>query len=263
MLFHAITDPGLVRRNNEDCIYARQSALSPERGVFIVADGVGGQNAGEVASRICCQYIGDNILEWLDTAPLTTGFSDAVKKVLPVVESANQKILEHMQTHPECRGMGSTLTACIFLGRKPDSDLIRCVVVNQGDSVCFAIGKKITRISKEHTVIADLLASGKITPEEAKTHPLRKVITHAMGMNPMPRPDIFKVEVKRHVQILLATDGLLNHIPDDEIFTMVTPHADVKSACESLVSEANRRGGSDNISVIIVRRDDYTPITII
>jgi protein phosphatase len=156
--------------------------------------------------------------------------------------------------------MGSTLTACILLGGKSGSEAVQAMLVNQGDSVCFAIGKRITRLTKEHTLVSELVASGQITLDEAKVHPQRSVITHAMGMDPLPKPDIYKVEVKRQVQILLSTDGLLNHLSDEDIFSMVTSKKDVKSACEELVNEANLRGGADNISVILLRRDDYAKI---
>lgn len=260
MIFHAITDPGRVRTNNEDCIYAKQSVSYRERGVFIVADGVGGQNAGEVASRICCQYVGENVLGWLDSVKQDVSYSDAENIIMPSVNRANDAILRRMESQPECKGMGSTLTACITLGKKPNSDIIQAVILNQGDSVCFAIGKKITRLTREHTLVAELLASGNLTPEEAKTHPQRNMITHAMGMNPLPKPDLFKVEIKKHIQLLLSTDGLLNHLSDEEIFMTVTSHNDLKSACETLLNKANQRGGVDNISVILARRDDYAMI---
>lgn len=226
----------------------------------MVADGVGGLNAGEVASKICCQYVGRKVLTWLDASMSDIRYSEAENVIMKSVRKANDIIINRMRSQPECKGMGSTLTACIFLGKKSGLETVQAMLVNQGDSACYAIGKRITRLTKEHTLVSELVASGQITPEEAKVHPQRNVITHAMGMDPFPEPDIYKVELKKQVQILLSSDGLLNHLSDEEMFSIITSEKDVRSACEALVNEANQRGGADNISVIMIRRDDYDEV---
>lgn len=228
------SDVGTVRSLNEDYV-----GLSEEKNyrLYIVADGMGGHNAGEIASKLAV----DSVKEFVKD-----NFENLRLQVLErAIKYANDKIFSYSILHEECQGMGTTLTACMQI---KDNLLI----ANVGDSGCFGINdNEIVKITKDHSLVQELIDSGTITEEQGRNHPKKNIITRALGTTSSVEVDIFVLNNNKYKKYLLCSDGLSNELTNLDILNTVRSASDLNLVCEKLVSLAKDRGGRDNITVLL------------
>ncbi|MGP8283325.1 MAG: Stp1/IreP family PP2C-type Ser/Thr phosphatase [Desulfomonilaceae bacterium] len=230
-----LTDPGRQRRLNEDSFYVNEDI-----GLFIVADGMGGHNAGEVASSIAITVVSSVIEGGLDSA------KDPVELVRQGISSANETILEKSLNNTAWSEMGTTLLVALFV----DHDL---VIGHVGDSRAYSIGKgRMKQLTQDHTFVAEWLREGRITREQARRHHQRHGLTEALGVMKDVEPEITIWPWAGHQCLLLCSDGLTEMIEDEEILTIIESAGNPQQACANLAAEANQKGGRDNITVILV-----------
>ena len=232
----AATDTGRVRRNNEDSLLA-------DRSVFVVADGMGGHAAGEVASGIATATLAD----------LVTLEGRRAEDVVAALHRANRRILESAAEHPEQSGMGTTV-AGLAVVTADGSD--HWAVFNIGDSrVYHCIDGRLTLVTVDHSEVRELVDAGLITEEEAARHPLRNVVTRSLGTETAPRPDIWVLPPHAGERFVICSDGLSNELDADTIRDLLTSTDDPQQAAEALVAAAVAAGGRDNVSVVVVALD--------
>src|SRR3954452_25305761 len=225
------TDTGLVRDHNED------KYLADER-LFVVADGVGGHKAGEVASQTAV-----DTLQREFTEPTTDGLIDAVK-------TANRTVWDLAESNPDQRGMGTTLTAIALVD---DGDDERLAVVNVGDSRAYLLQHgELEQLTEDHSLVEQLVREGQLTPEEAQVHPQRSIITRALGLDPDVEVDSWELTPYKGDRILLCSDGLTNEVSDDGIASTLRSVSDPQEAANHLVTAARDHGGNDNITCVVV-----------
>jgi protein phosphatase len=235
-----MTDPGRVRVKNEDSI-----ATKPEAGLAVLADGMGGHQAGEVASRIAIEivtrHLTDNFAVDRDQPP--------EQRIAEAIRRANTAILDTARAHAEYAGMGSTVVVALFRGDKLH-------VGHVGDSRLYRLrGEKLEQMTVDHSVVQELVSRGLFTMEEARQSVGKNLVTRALGVDPEVVPDVATLPVEGNDVYLLCSDGLNDVVEDDEIARQIGKAGDnLYTAAFRLVSLANQRGGPDNISVILVRR---------
>jgi protein phosphatase len=230
------TDVGIVRSGNED-----NYLMLPDRAVFIVADGMGGHAAGEVASemavRIVAQELGD--LDGLDVE----GKAERLRRA---IREANAAIFERTLTEHDKRGMGTTATALILSGR-------RYLIGQVGDSRAYLLrDRQLLQLTKDHSYVQEQVDAGVLTPEQARYHPYSNVITRCVGSASEVQPDTLVGDVRDGDVFLLATDGLTGMVDDRRLFRLLSSRATPQRVVEALIAEANGRGGLDNITAIVV-----------
>lgn len=229
-----ISDVGKRRPVNED--YADYHETD-EYKLFIVADGMGGHNAGEIASKLATEIILEYIKDNWDTFKEACILENAIK-------ASNKKVFSVSNKDEEFKGMGTTIAACLIT----ESDIY---VANVGDSACFMLeNQKLIKVTKDHSLVQELLDSGSITEEEASTHPRKNIITRAVGAYEEVMVDIFKLPKVMKNKYLLCSDGLLNEVTNDEIENILNNY-DNEEAAKQLVTLANEREGRDNITVLV------------
>ncbi len=231
--FGSRTDVGCLRDHNEDSL-----AVSPP--LYVVADGMGGHAAGEVASEIAVNTI-------VAAAP---AHADAQGLADAVVE-ANREVIEASHDERGREGMGCTVTAALLEGE-------RLVIAQVGDSRAYLMHKgELQQVTRDHSLMAELIEAGDITPEEARVHPKRSVITRALGSDPLMQPDIYELNVEAGDRLLLCSDGLSTMLTDDRIADTLGRIGDAQRCASQLVNEAIEAGGYDNITVIVVDIDGF------
>jgi protein phosphatase len=242
-----LTDVGLVRKHNEDSFF-----LDTEMGLFIVADGLGGHAAGEVASRIVvkqmAKFIEQTVKQETETLPnYDARLSRNGNRLKGAILSSDRAIMDNIVRHPERDTMGSTVVACLVEGAN-------ATIAHVGDSRAYRIGGDgIGQITRDHSWVAEQIANGIITAEEAKRHPFRNVITQALGNGNDLAIDVHDMKLDASDAILLCSDGLSGMLQDEDIFSIVKQAPDLQVAVRSLVCRAIENGGEDNVSVIILR----------
>jgi serine/threonine protein phosphatase PrpC len=223
----AITDPGRTRRHNEDS-YVIEPPL------FAIADGMGGAQAGEVASRLA-------------TAALKEGQVDAggEQRISDLIQAANRRVYDRSSSDPNTSGMGTTITVALV-----EDDHVAFGHV--GDSRAYLIrDASMEQLTEDHSLVNELLKTGRLSREEAETHPQRSVITRALGTDPDVDVDTFSVRAENGDLFLLCSDGLTDMVSEESILDVVERHRDdIDGALRALVKEANRGGGQDNITVV-------------
>ena len=225
------TDPGRKRRRNEDSF-----VIDPP--LFAVADGMGGAQAGEVASRLAAAAF----REFHDVDDL-----DPEERLAAIIQEANRRIYERAAGDAQVSGMGTTITAALVGG-----DAL--VIGHVGDSRAYRLRSgRFEQLTDDHSLVADLVRSGRLTPEEADAHPQRSVITRALGTDREVDVDTFVVPVEAGDLFLLCSDGLTTMIEDDEIRDLLSATRDLEQAGKGLVKAANKAGGEDNITVVLFR----------
>ncbi|MGL4774152.1 MAG: Stp1/IreP family PP2C-type Ser/Thr phosphatase [Clostridium sp.] len=230
-----ISDIGMVRSLNEDyALYEENS----DYGIYVVADGMGGHNAGEVASKMAAEGIISYIKENYSLADSDNLLKNAILKV-------NEVIFRKSLEREHLSGMGTTVTATFIT-----KDFIQ--VANVGDSCCFGInGDFIEKITKDHSLVQELLDTGGISEEEASKHPKKNIITRAIGTNIIVEVDIFNIPKDKYKSFLLCSDGLANEVSKEEFITVIQEEKNYYDACERLVNLAKYNGGRDNITVLL------------
>lgn len=239
MKTYSVTDIGQKRKTNQDYVYCRQEPLGLLPNLFIVADGMGGHNAGDFASRFAVEEFVRQIGEGEGKTLIRT--------MEAAVDRANRLLIEQAAQRTELKGMGTTFVAATIEGED-------MYVANIGDSRLYLIGQEeIMQITQDHSLVEEMIRRGELRREEARFHPNKNVITRAMGANVDVVPDFFEVRLREGDIILLCSDGLSNMMDDHEIFSVVRQnHEDIEKAGSELLRLANEHGGRDNISIVLV-----------
>jgi PPM family protein phosphatase len=227
------TDTGRQRRANEDSMLARPP-------LFVVADGMGGAQAGEVASRLAVESFQDGLPETLDAEGSLAAYA----------RQANVSIHELSQANAEHAGMGTTLTA-VYVGTE------EVAIAHVGDSRAYCLrGGELLRLTDDHSLVDELIRQGKLTAEEAIEHPQRSVITRALGPEPEVEIDTRSYRARDGDVYLLCSDGLTTMVPDDRLAGILLAHPRLRDAGEALIAAANEAGGRDNITVVLLRVEE-------
>jgi protein phosphatase len=264
-----LTHPGRVRANNEDAFVVGElartlivrhtnfrqpdEAHSSHRGhVFLVADGVGGHAAGEVASRLGTDAVEHFLLNTFRrfTAVPTDGGQQALKELQTALRQADARLFDEVGRHPEWRGMGTTLTLAVASGR-------RLFVAHAGDSRGYLHSAgKLRQLTADHTFAADMVRAGMISRSQQEHHPWRHVVTNLLGgSEPGVRAEVHLLELHPGDVLLLCTDGLTDMVTDEAIAAVLTSEPAPETACRRLIDEANRNGGEDNVTAVVARFD--------
>ncbi|NLK99704.1 MAG: Stp1/IreP family PP2C-type Ser/Thr phosphatase [Clostridiales bacterium] len=235
----SITDIGEKRRINQDYVFCEVNAIGNLPNLFIVADGMGGHNAGDYASRFCVEFITENIRN--------SDIESPIALIEEAIKDTNKQLYEKSKQQIDYEGMGTTLVVATIY----DNDMY---VANIGDSRLYVIGKEIRQITEDHSLVQAMVKTGELDRDEAKAHPNKNIITRALGTNETAQPDFFEVELAEDDIVLMCSDGLTNMLNDETIEQIIKENADdPKIAAETLVKQANENGGKDNITVIIVK----------
>ncbi|WP_430882846.1 Stp1/IreP family PP2C-type Ser/Thr phosphatase [Fusibacter sp. JL216-2] len=236
---YARTHTGKVRTNNEDCYFV--SEKGPK--LFVVADGMGGHNAGEVASRVAVDAVKDFISEQLSGE----ASKDQVEEVLlGSIRHANAKVYELSRSNSDMEGMGTTLTLLLI-----DNDMMFFAHVGDSRAYFFKNGD-LEQITDDHSLVGELVRAGTITEEQARVHPQKNILTNAVGTGLTVKIDLLQRIVESGI-ILLCTDGLTTHVSEEEIIEIMSSEASLEAICNALVDSANEAGGQDNITVVAVK----------
>ena len=240
MKAYSTTDKGKTREINQDYIYAEDGPVGLLPNLYIVADGMGGYNAGDFASRCCVE----TFVEQVKKSQQPTVIS-AMTEALKV---ANATVLQHAKEKEELSGMGTTFVAATVF---PD----RAYVMNVGDSRLYRIGSEIKQVTVDHSYVEEMVRKGEIQRKDARIHPKKNVITRAVGVEEAVEADFYEIEfTAEDVFLLLCTDGLTNMVEDEEIRHIILQHATApQEAVKKLINRANENGGKDNISVIVIQ----------
>ncbi len=236
------TDIGKKRKLNQDYIFSSDEKIGNLSNVFIVADGMGGHAAGDLASKSAVEVITRSIGESFESNP-----SIILRKA---IEAANERVFEVAEANPELEGMGTTVVAATFIGRFLQ-------VANVGDSRLYIIhDREIRQVTVDHSLVEEMVRRGAVTREDSSHHPKKNIITRAVGVKETVDVDLFTEELEDGDMVLLCTDGLTNMVSDERIRMTVAASRDVTEAVIHLVDEANEQGGKDNISVILVQYEE-------
>ncbi|MBE7016770.1 MAG: Stp1/IreP family PP2C-type Ser/Thr phosphatase [Ruminococcaceae bacterium] len=239
-----ITDRGVVRKENQDT-FRYELIAKDEILCAVLCDGMGGAQAGSLASTIASDTFMSHAAYSLDS---TSDASDMQRILVEAVNYANIKVYDRSFADFSCMGMGCTLVAVLINSK-------RCLIANVGDSRAYLINKaNIQQISRDHSLVEELLAKGKIKPEQVKNHPQKNIITRAIGVEASVKCDVFDIKFTAGSRILLCSDGLSNVLSDKEILTISQENPDVESACKQMLNLALRRGAPDNVTVFIAQR---------
>lgn len=238
MRYFALTDIGRSRAENQDYVYASGDGVGILPNIFIVADGMGGHNAGDYASRMAVSVALQEMECSAEKKPVAI-LNQAIKR-------ANRVLFKEAEADPAKRGMGTTFVAATISDKK-------LYVANVGDSRLYiANDNTICQITRDHSLVQEMMQSGTLGRFDPKRHPKRNAITRAIGAEEDVNIDFFEVANNNFEQFLLCSDGLTNMIDDNELFAQLTGNKDAKTKANVLVSMANRKGGLDNISAIVV-----------
>lgn len=241
-----MTDIGCVRKHNED-----NYLLAPKLGLYLVADGLGGHAAGEIASQIVVERMGEFISQTAEqdrTWPMEYDIQLPYdgNRLKTAILLTDQAILDDIRQFPERESMGSTVVACLVGEGKAN-------IVHVGDSRAYLLNAQgIRQITRDHSWVAEQIESGILTPDEARKHPFRNVITQALGNGGELDVAIQECPVQPLDRILLCSDGLSGMIRDSDIWSIVQQSDDLEDACQRLIDRAKENGGEDNITVVIV-----------
>ncbi len=236
MKIYSITDIGRGRPSNQDFVYASEQPVGNLSNLMIVADGMGGHKAGDVASR----YAVEAVIEYLQMAKETR----PVPLLSDAIHYANDQVLKKASTDADLEGMGTTVVAASIQNGY-------LYVANVGDSRLYLIDQEISQITRDHSLVEEMIRMGELKRKDARSHPDKNVITRAVGVGEPIQIDFFDVKLEEGDRVLLCSDGLTNMVEDQEILRIVRDSGSPKEAAQHLVNEANKNGGKDNISVVL------------
>lgn len=245
MRFFYICDKGIRRNNNQDFSHAELLTTDQGQiGLFVVADGMGGHNKGEVASRLATESFVGAFRQYLEEERQSQeklGFRRMIRRAF---DQANKKVYSLSKQDEIYRGMGTTMVVAL-------SNQKKLIVANVGDSrLYFLRGEEIRQITVDNSYVQELVEEGVLMPEQAKTHPDRSRITRAVGTEQELKIDFYEIGLQAGDKVLLCSDGLSDMLDEKEIEKLLASYEEPKDCCEKLVEEANRKGGRDNITVI-------------
>ena len=239
----AITDRGMVRQQNQDSytVYAP----SEERAFIMVCDGMGGAKAGNVASQLAV----DTFRVILERNDVKDWHLDPHALLKHCAVTANNEVFQRSIHDSECEGMGTTVVAALVLEE-------RTYILNIGDSRAYLIKEEegIRRLTRDHSVVEDLVSRGEIPPEAARRHPKKNLITRALGAEPDTRGDLYDIALAPNDYLLLCSDGLSNLMDDQEISYEVLHGGEIETCCERLLQLAMSRGAPDNVTVVLLQK---------
>jgi serine/threonine protein phosphatase PrpC len=239
------TDPGCVRKKNEDSF-----GYDTSHNIFVVCDGMGGQAAGEVASRIGVETVLERFRSGPgagDAAASTDADTETSEELVEAVRAANERIFRAGVHKPAQFGMGSTLVA-VLVRRE------RAYIVHVGDSRVYLVrGKEIRQLTQDHSLVMEQVRRGLLTREEAENSRMQNIITRALGTEQTVRVDQQELELEAGDVLLLTSDGLTRHIKDPQILSLIQSGANLQASCDALIDAARRAGGEDNITCLLIK----------
>lgn len=243
MIYYGLTDVGKIRKNNEDSFFVK--AYDDNHMLAIVADGMGGYKGGKKASSIAVETISSCVENLL---PDILSYTERKLKqtLIKAIKAANKAIYENASNSKELSGMGTTIVVCFISDNK-------LYALNAGDSRLYIINNSITQVTKDHSFVGELVELGVISQQQAQHHPQKNVITRALGTEADIDIDIYTQKLSNNDSVLLCTDGLTNMLDDETIITVINSRDDISDATKTLVDEAKKSGGSDNITVVMIR----------
>ncbi len=234
---YALTDIGQKRQLNQDYIYRSETPVGNLPNVFIVADGMGGHNAGDYASRLAVETVVEQIGASFE--------KNAVKILNNAIRRANEQLRKRAREDKALSGMGTTIVAASCIGRYLE-------VANVGDSRLYVISDEIRQITEDHSLVEEMVRMGGLDKETARNHPDKNIITRAVGARRDVEVDFFNVELQTGDLVLLCSDGLTNMVDDEMICRILKGDGNLEDRVEELMKTANENGGKDNISVIVI-----------
>jgi len=243
---HAMTDVGIRRQHNEDCVLA-----SAAHGFAILADGMGGYSAGEVASAMAVEMIGAALeQQMLNKAQINaqTGYTEASMLVRQSIEAANEAIFTTAQNKPECAGMGTTVLVAAFYGE-------HITAAHVGDSRMYRLRDHVlSHVTEDHSLVHEQVRRGLLTADDARNSRIKNLVTRALGVESGVEPDLLEDMVKVGDIYLLSSDGLTDVVSDEAIAEILRSYrSNLEKAGQLLIEMANKAGGPDNISIILVK----------
>ena len=238
MRIFSATDVGQKRKMNQDYVFVSGEPVGNLPNLFVVADGMGGHNAGDYASSHGVQTLVREIRNDEDYNP--------VKVIRYAIETANTEILERARMDETLEGMGTTMVVCTVVGQY-------AYVANIGDSRLYVVQDQIRQVTRDHSLVQEMVRMGEIAPEEARNHPKKNIITRALGAETSVDVDFFDLKLEPGDIILMCSDGLTNMVEDSKIEEIVLNRdTDLREKGEALVKEANSNGGKDNIAIVLI-----------
>lgn len=237
----ALTDVGKVRNVNQDCVYYSLEKVGILPNLFIVADGMGGENAGDVASHFTIEHL----LKFIKSSDII----DTITLMQEAIKDVNHALVKKAAESADTIGMGTTLVLATII----DGMLI---VANVGDSRLYVLQNNLIQITRDHSYVEELVEIGEIDRSQARTHDRKNLITRAIGGENEVKPEFFTVELKSSDTVLMCSDGLTNMVEDDEISAIIRYTSDVNVTAKKLIDTANANGGKDNISVVLIRLNE-------
>lgn len=235
-----ITHRGVVREQNQDAFLLRQL---PDGGIAaVVCDGMGGAKAGNIASTMAAEIFMDELLQVERSDP-----SETQRWMEHAAALANDQVFDRSLKDSDCTGMGTTLVAAVLDGGEAS-------ILNEGDSRAYHISDQgIAQVTRDHSLVEDLVERGELTPEQARNHPHKNLITRAIGAEPLLRADFFHLPIQPGECLLLCSDGLSNLVTDQEILYEVVHGGEKDSCCQRLLDIALHRGAPDNVTVVLLQ----------
>lgn len=234
----SISDIGMLRQLNQDYVYTSEKPVGNLPNLFVVADGMGGHNAGDYASRFTVETIVQDIMESKESNPVVL-LDHGIQK-------ANRLLRKKAAESAALNGMGTT----VVIATIQDGVM---QVANVGDSRLYVVNDSITQVTRDHSLVEEMVRMGGIDRRSARTHPDKNIITRAVGATEEVRVDYFKIGLEERDTVLMCTDGLTNMLEDEEIRMILEQNSDMVSKAEGLIRAANDNGGKDNVSVVLVR----------
>ena len=238
MRIYSATDVGQKRKMNQDYVFASADPVGNLPNLFVVADGMGGHNAGDYASSHAVGTVVDEIRQDADFNP--------IKVIRHAIESANTEIITQAQNDENLRGMGTTMVVATIVGHY-------AYVANVGDSRLYLVNQQILQVTKDHSLVQEMVRMGEINAEQARNHPDKNINTRALGAERTVDIDFFDLKLEPGNVILMCSDGLSNMVEDSQIREIISDtEKNLEEKGKILISEANRNGGKDNIAVVLI-----------
>ena len=238
MRIYSATDVGQKRKMNQDYVFASSDPIGNLPNLFVVADGMGGHNAGDYASSHAVSVVVEEIRQDRDFNP--------VKVIRHAIESANREIIEQAQKDEKLKGMGTTMVVSTIVGQY-------AYVANVGDSRLYVANRELQQITRDHSLVQEMVRMGEISAEEARNHPDKNIITRALGAERTVDVDFFDLKLEPESVILMCSDGLSNMVEDSRIKEILSRRDEaLDERGRILISEANRNGGKDNIAIVLI-----------
>lgn len=234
----SMTDVGIRRESNQDYMYTSETAVGNLPNLFLLADGMGGHAAGDYASR----FTVEKVVELVGKST----FTEPVAIIKQAISEANALLLAEADKDVSRQGMGTTLVTATIIDN-------RMYVSNVGDSRLYVVSDdKMIQVTRDHSLVEEMVRLGEMDKEDAKVHPDKNIITRAVGVLPEVSADFFEVELEPGDMILMCSDGLTNMVRDEEIRQIILGQRDIVEKAEKLVETANKNGGRDNITVVLI-----------